>query len=245
MKRFSLITAVASSVFLSACLPDLSPDPTWYVDTDNDGFGDSGAAGVMSETAIVGSVTNNRDCNDGNPAINPNALETVGDGSDNDCNGNVDSFVVGNKGPAGGVVIYLTDSVTGLEMSPVDVQTGNGVTWGCFGTDITDAALRTVAAGLQNSSEIETAPCNVGDTAANAALNYELNGNTDWFLPAIDTLQEVFDQKSVVGSLTGEYWSSTESSSTNALHLNLSSGTETDNAKGSLLKVRAVRAFAL
>jgi hypothetical protein len=60
---------------------------TYFVDTDGDGFG-AGTA-TSSCAPITGSVTNNGDCNDGNPAINPNATE-VCNGVDDDCDGVVD-----------------------------------------------------------------------------------------------------------------------------------------------------------
>jgi hypothetical protein len=62
---------------------------TYYVDADNDGYGDASATGVSSCNPIVGSVTNNGDCNDNNAAVNPAALE-VCNGIDDDCNGLTD-----------------------------------------------------------------------------------------------------------------------------------------------------------
>ncbi|MBK9639425.1 MAG: putative metal-binding motif-containing protein [Bacteroidetes bacterium] len=62
---------------------------TYYVDADNDSYGDASATGVSSCNPIVGSVTNNGDCNDANAAINPSATE-VCDGIDNNCNGSTD-----------------------------------------------------------------------------------------------------------------------------------------------------------
>lgn len=40
------------------------------MDGDSDGYGDETDAGTASCTAVVGSVTNNTDCNDGSFAIN-------------------------------------------------------------------------------------------------------------------------------------------------------------------------------
>ncbi|MBK9639421.1 MAG: putative metal-binding motif-containing protein [Bacteroidetes bacterium] len=42
---------------------------------------------------MVGSVTNNTDCNDNNAAINPGAVEAC-NGVDDDCNGLIDDGVV-------------------------------------------------------------------------------------------------------------------------------------------------------
>ncbi|MBK7396076.1 MAG: putative metal-binding motif-containing protein [Myxococcales bacterium] len=52
--------------------PGFSPDTTPKDDMDGDGY-------------RIG-----EDCDDGNPAINPGAIEVPGDGVDNDCNGKID-----------------------------------------------------------------------------------------------------------------------------------------------------------
>ena len=64
----------------------------YYPDTDNDGFG----ADVMPTSAcssLVGYVTNNMDCNDGDANINPEADEAC-NGSDDNCDGEVDEGLV-------------------------------------------------------------------------------------------------------------------------------------------------------
>lgn len=71
---------------------------TYYTDVDGDGFGTSLASGISSCSPIPGSVTNNIDCNDSDPAINPAAQETCDGGFDNDCDGladNADPSVTG------------------------------------------------------------------------------------------------------------------------------------------------------
>ena len=58
-----------------------------YADNDNDGFG----AGAQLTTCPTGNwVSNNYDCNDNNPAINPAIIEICGNGIDDNCNGIVD-----------------------------------------------------------------------------------------------------------------------------------------------------------
>ena len=68
---------------------DDSVDPLiWYADTDGDGAGDP-----LQTLAIckqpAGYVAEGNDCDDGNPALNPDADE-VCDGIDNDCDGQID-----------------------------------------------------------------------------------------------------------------------------------------------------------
>jgi hypothetical protein len=68
--------------------------PTWYADTDGDGYGDAASA----QTACgqpTGYVADNTDCDDPRTAANPGANEVCGDGLDNDCDGNTDDDGIG------------------------------------------------------------------------------------------------------------------------------------------------------
>lgn len=67
---------------------------TLYRDGDGDGYGDSAATIDTCANQLAGYVDSGTDCDDGNPAINPGAVE-VYDSLDNDCNGLVDDGVVG------------------------------------------------------------------------------------------------------------------------------------------------------
>lgn len=64
---------------------------TFYADNDGDTFGDPNN-NIQACTAPIGFVTNNADCDDTNPAINPSAIE-VCDGIDNNCNTLIDEGV--------------------------------------------------------------------------------------------------------------------------------------------------------
>ena len=69
---------------------DSLPIFTYFLDADNDGFGDANMmVDTCQDTPIVGYVDNDLDCNDNNDAINPDATETC-DGIDNNCNDEID-----------------------------------------------------------------------------------------------------------------------------------------------------------
>ena len=60
----------------------------YYADLDGDGYGDSGSV-LQSCSQPAGYVLDDTDCNDGDAAINPGALE-ICDGIDNNCDGTID-----------------------------------------------------------------------------------------------------------------------------------------------------------
>jgi hypothetical protein len=65
---------------------------TWYADSDGDSFGDA-AVSQLSCNQPASFVTDARDCDDGDPTVNPSAVETC-DGVDEDCNGSTDDNAV-------------------------------------------------------------------------------------------------------------------------------------------------------
>jgi len=120
----------------------------YYTDADSDGYGDSGASPVNSCSAVIGSVTNNTDCNDGNAAINPGATE-ICNFIDDDCDGTVDDGITyliyyadvdGDGYGAGAGSNYCTDPGAGYSLSSTDCNDGNsainpGATEVCNGID--------------------------------------------------------------------------------------------------------------
>jgi hypothetical protein len=66
--------------------PDLEGELFW-ADSDGDGFGDPGSDPVEACEPPSGTVANDADCNDGDQAVNPDAVEIDGNGLDDDCDG--------------------------------------------------------------------------------------------------------------------------------------------------------------
>jgi len=156
-------------------------------------------------------------------------------------------YHIGDKGPAGGKVFYLTDNtgLHGLEAAPtdqVDSTSKAAFAWGCYtnhgGQD------SEVGTGATNTATI-VAFCTEANTAAKIADAYALNGYTDWFLPSQDELNLLYEQQAVVGGFTyGYYWSSTETGSSYAACQSFDGGYQANNvSKYSSYAVRAVRAF--
>jgi hypothetical protein len=154
------------------------------------------------------------------------------------------NYIIGDIGPAGGKVFYVTDNtgLHGLEAAPADQS--SGVQWGCYFTTISGADGTAVGTGAANTTDI-VAGCAEANTAAKIADAYALNGYTDWYLPSKDELNLLYQQKAVVGGFANNYyWSSSQFNSYNAWNQNFINGNQNSNYyKDNTLPVRAVRAF--
>ena len=165
----------------------------------------------------------------------------------------VTTYAIGDTGPAGGWVFYVTDGgAHGLEAAPVDqvIPFSPGALWGCEGTLIIGADGSAIGTGAQNTGDIVTW-CTEAGIAARIADNYSLNGYNDWFLPSRDELFEMYRKIGPgsttignVGGFTGSnYWSSSEWDVTFAWLVFFSGGNQTQSSKSNTFGVRAVRAF--
>src|SRR6185436_2137550 len=70
-----------------------SPSATWYADADGDGYGDADA-GTKACGQPDGMIADGTDCDDGDAAVHPGAVEEC-DGDDDDCDGRDDVGVLG------------------------------------------------------------------------------------------------------------------------------------------------------
>lgn len=70
---------------------DATNPRTWYADADVDTYGNA-AVVSMACNQPAGTVTDNTDCDDTNPLINPRAAEVCGNGFDDDCDGTTDEL---------------------------------------------------------------------------------------------------------------------------------------------------------
>lgn len=199
-------------------------------------IGPAGAVGPAGPAGPAGAnVAAGQQCRQGNAVVgfdqNGNII----------CSPVARLYAIGDWGPAGGIVFYITGGgLHGLEAAPEDQSTG--AAWGCLGT-VTGVGRTAVGTGAQNTADI-LAGCSESGIAARIAHDYTLNGYTDWFLPSKDELNLLYQQEIVVGGFaTGSYWSSTESSSYNAWGQNFLFGSQASLNKANALGVRAVRAF--
>lgn len=169
---------------------------------------------------------------------------------------------VGDTGPGGGVVFYVAQSRqtwgqymeaaptgwSGTQTDPNILWCGSAATYSGPGdviaTTVPGGADGTaIGTGWTNSINIAK-HCPYG--AASTARMYRGGSKTDWFLPSKDELQELYNQRAIVGGL-GEInrWSSTQSSVDSTLawrkYFNAAGGNEGSKAFDNA--VRPIRAF--
>ena len=111
-----------------------------------------------------------------------------------------------------------------------------------------------IGTGYQNTLDVVAQNCQTQGgsiTASHAALSYETEGYTDWFLPSFDELLEMYytigngGPEGNIGGFSGNwYWSSTDHYSNGARSVNFSDG-DTSNLwfKSNAHSVRVIRAF--
>jgi hypothetical protein len=146
----------------------------------------------------------------------------------------------------GGIIFYLDGNGGGLIASTSDQSTA--AEWGCYGTLITGADGTAIGTGYQNTIDIVNANCSPYTSgnliAADICANLTLGGYSDWFLPSISELNEMYLNKDSIGGFANSYyWSSTEFGNYGAWGQDLYNGYQDYNDKSDTAYVRAVRAF--
>jgi hypothetical protein len=177
-------------------------------------------------------------------------------------------YAIGDTGPAGGIVFYVTaGGLRGLEAAPSDQDTGTGIRWDSEFNSFTDtgAIADGVGAGDMNTTLIiaetegDLATYAAG-IAANLVISHLGVDYSDWYLPSKFELNlmwinladsdgngsnsGVSDLDNLGGFASYYYWSSLQSSDTFAWDQNFGNGRQTtEDSKAISLRVRAVRAF--
>ena len=132
--------------------------------------------------------------------------------------------------------------------------------WGCSGTDIVGATGTAIGTGPANTAAI-LAACSSRTNAAGVVDAYEKNGHTDWYLPSKDELNALckwvhndnvnticnsnrqFDPLVNGRIIVNSYWSSSQSSATEAYKIAFQLGELETYGKGNINFVRPIRRF--
>ena len=139
----------------------------------------------------------------------------------------------------GGIVFYTDGTGHGLIAPQTNQSTS--VQWGCYGTSISGATSLTD--GNSNTTAIYN-NCADRPIAASVCYDLTLNGYNDWFLPAKDQLNYLYQQCALVGGFANNYyWSSSEYNANVAWLQNFGNGFQVHVSKSYNLYVRCVRPF--
>jgi len=127
----------------------------------------------------------------------------------------------------------------GLIAAPSDQGTAQ---WGCYyGTS--GAGGTAIGTGAQNTLNIMNG-CSTAGIAARLCGDLVLGGYSDWYLPSIDELNQLYINKVAIGGFTyNYYWTSTEDDYSRSRVRGFGDGNYGFSNKVNLNDVRAVRAF--
>lgn len=144
----------------------------WYLDTDGDGFGDDRYKVLSCDPPPGYTTTAGSDCDDTDPAVNPDAREECNDGIDNNCDDTADCRLEGDLDGPGEAFAAVTGSSDGqyLGMSIHvlgDVDGDGGEDFAVLGGEDTDPGdCRIFRGGLAGTRSDGSATLSVlGDTA--------------------------------------------------------------------------------
>jgi hypothetical protein len=157
--------------------------------------------------------------------------EAGGGGVGGGAGGGSPVYAIGDTGPAGGIIIYVSESgftVHGygspgdngyfaaytayyLEAAPTNQATN--ITWSStnvFVTGATGGIGQTIGRGRAITAAIIAAHSSdtTSNNAAKAAVAYTGGGKSDWFLPNWGELQKMYEARSHLGISSGTFWSS-------------------------------------
>jgi hypothetical protein len=146
----------------------------------------------------------------------------------------------------GGIVFYESENGQHGLISAISDQS-SGATWGC-GFIIITGTSTAIGTGQANTTIIVNS-CGEEGIAARLCNDLVLNGYSDWFLPSLDELNQMYLQKDAIGGFADDfldsyYWSSTgDNYNTDAFAQHFWSGDQSFWYRGQPLYVRAIRAF--
>lgn len=162
----------------------------------------------------------------------------------------------------GGIVFYLAEPGEDLDGDGTPdkglvcaiVDQSSGIRWYNGSSVVVGASGIDIGTGFSNTTTIITnqGPIEVS-YAAGIAKDFAGGGYSDWFLPSLAELGEMYNQKAIINTTAlskggtainnNTYWSSTEEGDDDASDTSFASGNQTTSFKGTTLAVRAIRVF--
>lgn len=194
--------------------------------------------------------------------INEHQISDLGNYIETESDPTVQKYSVGDFAH-GGIVFYVDESGQhGLVCSKKDQSTSLGVYWNQGINKPSQALGDGIYAGKANTLLIIAANVALGEHlntyAARLCNEYKVKeGATiygDWYLPSMEELMLMYRHREAINATAsanfgssfsnGDYWSSTEYTTTHARYLSFDSGNKNITSKfGNKLRVRAIRSF--
>ena len=164
---------------------------------------------------------------------------------------------VGDRGPGGGIIFYknLTRAAGSQYFEAACAGWSDGTcggsdltdpttVWGCDGTTISGADGTAIGTGEGNTARILDACSDPAGFAADLAADYSNSGESDWFLPSKDELNQMSLRRTAIGGLSSaSYWSSSEYGANDAWYQMFPASGQGPASKPAAFSVRPVRAF--
>ena len=161
-----------------------------------------------------------------------------------------DPYQIGDMAE-GGIVFFLDESGEHGLVVAIEAIVGH-YEWGCDETSISGADGLAIGTGYQNTIDILNQDCqteNGGITAAQAALDFVIEGYLDWYLPSKDELQEVYNligdgnSQENIETFSDWFWSSSEYDNTHSWSINFDEGASNNFGKNVNYSVCVIRNF--
>jgi hypothetical protein len=162
---------------------------------------------------------------------------------------------LGDTGPGGGTIFYkdltrppgsqyFEAACAGWQNNCDGATADPTAEWGCEGVPISGADGTAIGTGEQNTAGI-LLECATSGIAARLAADYNNgNGESDWFLPSQDELNQMnFEQLKIGGISIAFYWSSSDYDGWEAYLQEFPSGIQGVYTKIGTAYVRPVRSF--
>ncbi|OUR91295.1 hypothetical protein A9Q87_10945, partial [Flavobacteriales bacterium 34_180_T64] len=146
---------------------------TYYLDSDGDGFGDINNT-IQDCSTPIGYTDNSNDCDDANNAVNPDAIEILCNGIDENCNGMADDFDTIIPICNTQDITVMLDTFGNATISANQIDNGSSDNCGIDTISVTPSNFNTSHIG-DNSVSLTVTDNNGNSTNCNATVTIEEN----------------------------------------------------------------------
>ncbi|MBI4592013.1 FG-GAP repeat protein, partial [Candidatus Uhrbacteria bacterium] len=193
-------------------MDDADGSQSWYLDADDDGYGNTSSQVYSCAQTVDGYVLDNTDCDDTAYDVSPASSEACEDGVDNDCDGIVDTDAVDTLWYADVDEDGYGDSEVSLEAcAPPDGYVGNAEDCDDISSDVSPLAEEICEDGVDNNCDNSPESCQLsGDidlSDADVLLRGEMwYDNAGWSVAGIGDVNGDGVDDLAVGSPYNDYY---------------------------------------